>query len=366
MKTKILLLFGVLFTCSILSISAQNLLISENFSTAEWEAEFVRLNPAYVTPAPNTTLAPATSPFITGFYNGYELFSGTIECGDGTLPCADGSMVHNNNGSGVAWRLKNKSSGVSYLTLPTISSAGTFILHVKTGGTNATNNHIELQQVDTIEGLPVVTVLKDWSLTGSGNAKFTTQLDEIKTYNVNSRGPITLRIGQAAAGAGVFVKIFGFEVEEHASVPLKHSIDSATTIQADNADNIGTTYGKYPQEAYDALGTAITNANVIFDNLESTSAQLIDGTTAINTAISDFEASIIDIGTGFNSTVSTTIKQQGRKLVSTEPTRISIYNIDGTLLYQRDQVKVMEVPTAIRQGIYLVKSNFGVQKMYFN
>lgn len=360
MKTKELLLILVLFTFSIQSISAQKLLISENFSTEEWETEFIRLNPTYVTPAANTSTS--VSPFYSGVFMGkYELYSGTIECGDGALPCVDGSMVHNNGGSAVAWRLKKQTSGASYLTLPTITSAGRVSVHVKSGGV-ATS--IKVQRVDTVEGAPVITDLTTLSLAASSNTKFLTQVDEVKTFWVDSRTPVTLRLGQVTGG--LFIKIFGFSVEEHASVSLKNSIDSATTIQAANVDNIGTTFGKYPQEAYDALGTAITNANVIFDNVASTRTQLIDGTTSINTAISDFEASKIDVGTGINTPKIITIKQNGRQLTLNETANIAIYNTVGTLVFQQDQVKVTEVPASIGNGIFLVKSGLSTRKIYLN
>lgn len=357
MKTKKLLLLIAIFAISSLGVSAQKLLVTENFSTSAWETEFISLNPAYVTPAVNTAL-PSTPGFLSGFYKGYELFSGTIECANGLLPCIDGVTVHNNNGSAVAWRLKNKSSGKSYLTLPTVTSSGTFTLHVKAGGTNATNNHIELQRVDTVEGLPVVTVLNDWSLAKSDATKFATQVDEIKTFWVDSRGPVTLRIGQAAAGAGVFIKIFGFEVEEHASIPLKSSIDSATVIQTANTANIGAEVGQYPQEAYDAFVAAITTANSVHASLASTRTQLIDGKTAIDNAITTFKASIVTVVTALNSnnTVNTQaygikggIKIEGLDVFS----QVSIYGVTGALVKQLFTSANSTV--ALPKGSYLVK-----------
>lgn len=357
MKTKKRLLFIVIFAISLLGVSAQKLLVSENFSTSAWETEFISLNPAYVTPAVNTAL-PSSPGFLSGFYKGYELFSGTIECADGLLPCIDGTTVHKNNVSAVAWRLKNKSSGKSYLTLPTVTSSGTFTLHVKTGGTSATNNHIELQRVDTIGGVAVITVLNDWSLASSTATKFSTQVDELKTFWVDSRGPIMLRIGQAAAGTGVFVKIFGFEVEEHASVPLKSSIDSASVIQTANTANIGTEVGQYPQESYDAFVAAIATANSVHANLASTRTQLINGKTDIDNAITTFKASIVTVVTALNSnnTVNTQaygikggIKVEGLGVFS----QVSIYGVTGALVKQLFTSANNTI--ALPKGSYLVK-----------
>lgn len=356
MKTRTLLVMAV-FAASALCVNAQKLLIDENFSTQAWEDEFIRLNPSYETPAASDE---AFTTLYSGIYfNKYTLFSGAVETqGDpATGLCADGTTFHKHDGVAVAWRLKNPNMGLSYLQLPKLPNAGTFTLHVKTA---AVTPKIVLQKVEMIEGIEVVTEITNWKLTNPDDAMFLTQVDELKTFHVDSRDSITLRIGQ---GGKRFIKIFGFQVEEHFSAGLKHSIDSATVIK--NAAIIGTAVGEYPQAAYDDFVTAIADATTVFENTETTQIEVEDAELVLNTAIADFEASMIDVGTGFNPLNTITLKQYGRKLVTSEATRISIYNTDGTLLHQQDNVKVMDVPASIRQGIYLVKSKSGVQKMYF-
>jgi hypothetical protein len=358
MKTRTLLVMAVL-AASTVCINAQKLLINENFSTQQWEDEFIRLNPTYVTPA--TGGAAFTNLANGPYFDKYDLYSGAIEVQ--TEPanglCADGTTIHLHDGVAVAWRLKKSSAGASWIQLPKLPNAGTFTMHAKTG---AATPKIRLQMVKIVDGIEQITELTNWNLTATTDPMFTSYVDELKTFNVNSRDSITLRIGQ---GADRFIKIFGFQVEEHFSAGLKHSIDSATVIKNDNADNIGTVAGQYPQAAYDDFVTAIADATTVFDNTETTQTEVEDAELALNTAITDFEASMIDVGTGFNPANTTTLKQYGRKLVTSEATRISIFNVDGSLLYQQDNVKIMDVPASIRQGIYLVKSKSGVQKMYF-
>lgn len=358
MKAKKLLLIAVLFTGSILNLSAQKLLISENFSAEEWETELIRLNPTYTTPLVNGS--------FTNLYSGlymdkYELFSGAIECGDGALVCGDGSMVHNNGGSAVAWRLKKQTSGVSYITLPTITSAGRISVHLKSGGV-ATS--IKVQRVDTVEGAPVVTDITTLSLSNSTNTKFTTQVDEVKTFWVDSRSPITLRFGQVTGG--LFIKVFGFSVEEHASIPLKQSIDSANVILSENAGNIGSAYGQYPQAVYDSLSTSVTNATAVFDNLTSNRTNLLDSKTNVDETISYFIANVNDMGTGINAPQVISFKQTGRKLELNKVAKVTIYNTVGSLVFEQDNAKIVEVPSSIGNGIFLVKSGLNMQKIYLN
>lgn len=375
MKTKTLLFAVVLFACSLISVSAQKLLINENFSTNEWEAEFVRLNPgtaedgvtllnpnatntaAYVTPT--ATGAAYSNLNSTDIYIGqYNLFGGAIECQanvDNSLTCPNGANHYNADDEGgvsVAWRLKKQTSGDSWLRLPKLPNAGKFSVHVKSAGVGT---KMKLQKVDMVDGSEVVTDLTEWNITASGNAKFTTQIDEIKTQWVDSRDSITLRIGQS--DAAIFIKIFGFEVEEHASVALKNSIDSATVIQTDNVENIGIGYGQYPQEAYEAFTSAITTATTVHDNLISTRTELLDGLTAMDIAITTFNDSK-NITTGFDFSKNDAVKVYGiaggLKISGADAnTQVSIFGLTGNLVKQ--QIISDEATVYLPTGSYLVK-----------
>lgn len=376
MKTRTLLVMAVL-AASTVCINAQRLLISEEFSSPEWQAEFLRLNPTYTTKVPGAVSAGATSvnsksaafsPLSSvELYFGKYNISGAVEFIRSYYSqavnyiCALGNDYHNvlvapNDSVPACFRFNN--SNTSYFEFPEISSAGNMILHVRSGNnTKYTNIFLKEWDSETTTWNQIHAFMLD-----KRDVFWNTSVDEILTFNINSRTPIKLEL---TGSDSLFCGMYKVDIEEHFSAGLKHSIDSATVIKNDNADNIGTAVGQYPQAAYDDFVTAIADATTVFDNTETTQTEVEDAELALNTAITDFEASMIDVGTGFNPVNTTTLKQFGRKLVTSEATRISIYNIDGTLLYQQDNVKIMDVPASIGQGIYLVKSKSGVQKMYF-
>lgn len=388
MKTKILLLITV-FAASTLCVSAQRLLISEEFSSPEWQAELLRLNPGFdedslpLNPnAPNANPYAARTPNVgaagnyayvnmnlTDLYHGKYKIAGDIEIINGEVhpksdTCAlDGGnhnvMITEGDSTGKYIPLgfrPFKTDG--YIELPEITSAGIITVHVISGN-NSTASTFSIDKWENEAWIQITTknINKRSSMGG--------MVDRIQTEDINSRIPIKLRLSKPISSDPYFA-IFEFAVEEHASVELKQYIDSASVILTDNAGNIGTEIGEYPQAVYDSLSSVVDSLNVVHDDLSTGRSALIDANIGMKDAITYFYANANDIGTGFNPASTVTIKQYGRKLVVNEPTRISIYNIDGTLLYQQDRVKVMEVPSTIGQGIYLVKSNFGVQKMYFS
>lgn len=387
MKTRTLLVMAVL-AASTVCMNAQRLLISEEFSSPEWQAELLRLNPGddefgvLINPnAPNVNPYAARTPSVgptgnyayvnmnlTDLYFGKYKLAGDMEIINGLVhpisdTCAlDGGnhnvMITEGDSTGVYKPIGFRPfKGTGYIEFPEISSAGQLTVHAICGNiTTASTMRIEKWENDSW----VVVANKNIARRNNMNGK----VDVISTHDINSRVPIKLRIG-LLDGTKPYFAIFEFAVEEHFSAGLKHSIDSATVIKNDNADNIGTAVGQYPQASYDDFVAAIADATTVFDNTETTQTEVEDAELALNTAITDFEASMIDVGTGFNPVNTTTFKQYGRKLVTSEATRISIFNTDGTLLYQQDNVKIMDVPASIRQGIYLVKSKSGVQKMYF-
>lgn len=387
MKTKFLLSLAVIVAASFWSVSAQRLLISEDISSAAWQAELLRLNPGstdgtsatLINPnAPNIAAYAPKSPATittnsTGAYtniNSTDLYfekyklKGDIESIGGIASdvCAADGGNHNvlitsgaYNGQSLALGFRPV-KGTGFFELPEISSAGRIYVHVRCGhNTNPTETKIQ-QWLNgtwtTISTLPV----KNRSL-------LTTSVDENLNYNVNSRTPIKLRIANLS-GTLPFFQIYEVNVEEHFSAGLKYSIDSATTIKNANSGNIGTAVGQYPQSAYDDFGIAITNATAVFDNTTTTETEVEDARLVMNSAIADFQASKVDVGTGINSPINGSIKQFGRKLVINKPATISIYNTVGTLVYQQDQVQVMEIPAYVGKGVFIVKSGPGVQKIY--
>lgn len=386
MKQKLLLIIAAAFAASFWSVNAQRLLISEDISSAAWQAELLRLNPGAdelgAPINPNATAIPYApkSPTTIGtnvnasyntinstdlYFNKYKL-SGDIETIGGMASdvcAADGGNhnvlitngVYNGSYLPVGFR-PYKNTG--YFEFPEVSSAGRIWAHVRCGNnTNGTKTYIQEWdglKWETLDSL----ILKKRSL-------LTTTVDENLYYNVNSRTPKKLRIVNLAT-TGYFLQIYEVNIEEHASVELKQSIDSAVAIRAANADNIGTAIGQYPQAVYDSLGVVITTSTGVYDNLDATRTTLLNNITKMNDAITYFNDNVNDIGTGISPLLSTSFKQYGRKLVINKPATISIYNTVGTLVYQQDQVQVMEIPASVGKGVFIVKSGPGVQKIYLS
>lgn len=393
MKAKLLLIIAVAFAISFQSVNAQRLLLSEDISSAAWQAELLRLNPGssdgtsatLINPnAPNVTAYAAKSPATVGtnvnasyntinstdlYFNKYKL-SGDIETIGGMASdvCAADGTNHNvyiasgaYAGSYLPVGLRPTKPAVTgnpggYFQLPKLPNAGRIYFHVR-GGNNATATELNVQKL--IDGT--------WTTINTAAVKkrslLTTTVDENLYYNVDSRDSVTLRIVNLSSSLPYF-QIYEINVEEHASVELKQSIDSATAIRTANAGNIGTAIGQYPQAVYDSLGVVITTSTGVYENLSASRSTLLNNITKMNDAITYFYANVNDIGTGISPLLSSSFKQYGRKLIINKPATISIYNTVGTLVYQQDQVQVMEIPASVGKGVFIVKSGSGVQKIY--
>lgn len=372
MKTKFLLSLAVILAASFWSVNAQKLLISEEFSSPEWQAEFLRLNPTYVLPVPGAVTSSSTSTSSnfgplssTELYFGKYKLAGAVEgirsyySQDVNYACVLGGD-HNlkySNDEYLPANFRFNNAGTSYFELPEITSADTITLHIRSGN-NTKLTYIYLHQWDNTTS---TWKQKNIFEAAKRDVYWATSVDEIVRYNVNSRTPVKLKL----TGSGpLYCGMFQLDVSEHFSAGLKHSIDSATVIKTENASNIGTANGQYPQSAYDDFSAAITTATTVFDNDATTQTEVEDAELVLNTAITNFKTSVNDISTGFNPATINTIKQFGRKLVINKPATISIFNTVGTLVYQQDQVQVMEVPASVGKGVFIVKSGPGVQKIY--
>jgi hypothetical protein len=225
------------------------------------------------------------------------------------------------------------------------------------GGNNATATELNLQKL--IDGT--------WTTINTPAVKkrslLTTTVDENLYFNVDSRDSVTLRIVNLSSTLPYF-QIYEVNVEEHASVELKQSIDSAVAIRAANAENIGSAIGQYPQAVYDSLGVVIATSTGVYENLGASRSTLLNNITKMNDAITYFNDNVNDVGTGISPLLSSSFKQYGRKLVTNKPATIAIYNTVGTLVYQQDQVQVMEIPASVGNGVFIVKSGPGVRKIY--
>lgn len=298
MKQKSLLLSLVLFASSLFSLSAQEVLLSENFSSIEWENELKRLNPGadefgvlinkeatnvlpYVTPtvdgAAYTSLNQGyNNDSLPDFYFGKYRLIGAIET-KAVLPCALGTEFnHDNNGTAVGFRLQNTASGM--IEFPEIASAGDFTIHIRNGNsTNATKVAVE----KLVDG--VWTNVYTFDLQKNSAFEGVTQ-DEVLTTNLNLEGPVKLRLINNVATTKRFMNLFGFEIKSR--VP-------------------------------NAVGKVVSNP----------------------------------------------FKVAGRKLTTETPVNIAIYNTLGAVVFEQDVQNEVEVPATVGNGVFVVKSALGTQKL---
>ena len=295
MKIKTLLFSFVFFAAVLYNASAQTVLLSENISSPLWEAELLRLNPGavdgvpinpnannpvpYATPDPSTT--GATSRYLnlnsTDLYFDKYRLVGAIEVLP-VLPCPLGEeWAHDLNGAAVAFRLQNSVDGS--IEFPELPSAGTITVHIRNG--NGTNPHaVSLEKFESEIWLPIhVFDLQQHTALETR--------DEVLTYNVDSSGPIKLRLVNNAATPTRFINLYGFEITAHASTNVP--------------------------------GVDISHSRVA-----------------------------------------------GRRLIASDPSKVSVYNILGVLVYENHVVNEIELPASIGNGVFIVKHEKGAQKIILN
>jgi hypothetical protein len=92
----------------------------------------------------------------------------------------------------------------------------------------------------------------------------------------------------------------------------------------------------------------LRNAGTRYINLYRVSVGSYDGLTTVPT------------------TQSPVFKQMGRRLIVESPTRITLYNLQGTRLFDSDVENETVIPENITKGIYIVTTNKGAQKIILN
>jgi hypothetical protein len=300
-------LAAALIAGSYLTVSAQTLILSEDFSTPEWQAELLKLNPGADefgvlknTNAPNILPFAPPSPIegtnknasynnmnVTDLYFGKYKLNGDMETigGIGSDVCvADGGNHNVSIPAGfyagqmlpLGFRMF-KTTG--FLELPEIASADSIILHIR-GGNDSKVTQLTLQKWEsdawtTIVNLPVL----------NRGAFFANNVDEIIKYKIASSTPVKLRI--AHLDTQPYFQIYQIDIQEFAPSGVQN-----------------------PEAA------------------------------------------------GF--------KQTGRKLVVNEPTKISIYNTVGGLMFEKSVTSELEIPASLGNGVFMVKTSKGNQKIFLN
>ncbi|MPM77094.1 hypothetical protein SDC9_124094 [bioreactor metagenome] len=245
--------------------------ISEDFSSAEWDSEFLRLNPTYIRPTAGTNFGAINS--ADRYFDKY-LLKGAVIGTKATPNCAIPEITHGDANVAIAFRLANTGSS-SYMELPTMNNAGNITLHVRNGNATA-DGKITLQKYDaedwsTITELPV-------RFADSYNA---TSIDEVISYPVNLDEEVKLRVH----GGDKFVQVFRVDV---------------------------TPFG--------------------FSGLNNSKADIFG--------------------------------LAGRKITVQHPTRLSLYNTMGVLVYEKEIENQTGLPAYVGNGIFLAKTGMGTQKIF--
>lgn len=217
-KHKKLILLSLL-SISFFTVSGQNYRISEDFSSAEWFAELLRLNPGnqlndyafgdnpYATPATGGGNSYDDLNNFQLYFGKYRLF-GSIET-LAVLPCPLGeALTHKNlvSNVAVAFRLANPAG---YIELPELPDAGTITIHVRNGNQSiATQLGLEQYEPVTDTWIPLYT----FNLKAYGT--YPAFRDEVLSYDINSDGPIQLRLINNVAVTPRFINVYKLDVTE--------------------------------------------------------------------------------------------------------------------------------------------------------
>lgn len=219
MLVKKRLIFTTVFFLFLFASTAQKYHISEDLSSAEWQAEFLRLNPGnqlndyafgdnpYATPATGGGNSYDDLNNFQLYFGKYRLF-GSIET-IAVLPCPLGEAhthINTTSNVAVAFRIANPAG---YIELPEIPNAGTITIHVRNGN-QGIDTQLGLEQYEPVTGtwLPLYT----FELKAFGT--YPAFRDEVLSYDINADGPVKLRLINNVAVTTRFINLYKFEVTE--------------------------------------------------------------------------------------------------------------------------------------------------------
>ena len=143
---------------------------------------------------------------------------------------------------------------------------------------------------------------------------------------------------------------------------------TGTTLQLQQFDastSVWTTIHTFDLKPYgEVIVTSLDE--IVTYNINSTSAiklRIIGGakfTYLYRVDIAANEAS------GLNDIKSSSFKLAGRKLITSQPVNILLYNSVGALVFERNVQNEIELPISLGKGIFFVKSELGSQKIFLN
>lgn len=308
MKTKSFFLIAALIIGAYLPATAQNLILSEDFSSPEWQAELLRLNPGAddfgvlinpnaTNPLPYAPKSPATGANKNTSYNvlnstdkyfGKYNLVGDIEtiAGMNSDVCAYDGGNHNvliSDGGAydgqeipLGFRM-NKTTG--YMEFPEISTIDSIILHVR-GGNNDLSTELSIQKYENsawteITRLPVQNRSAIWDYA----------VDEILKYEMPESDKNNVKIRIAHTDTQPFFQIYQVDIWG-SSVSALHTPETAV------------------------------------------------------------------------------FTQNGRKLTLSEPMNVSVFSILGKTMLETSKVEELDIPASLGNGIFIIKTEKGNQKIF--
>ena len=307
MKTKQLLIIAALFAGSVMTTQSQTILVEEDFSSTEWENELARLNPG-------------------------------------------------NDEFGVP-KNANATNPAAYVTPP------------PTGGTGAYQN---VNPVDLYFG--------EYRLVGGIEVLEPGLCEDGLTHaNPTTGKAVAFRFTNPSATAPE--GIFEFPILPKAGTITIHVKNGNSTndcnlgLEKYNAatmewDTIKVFTLKKRNNLKNDLGEALLDETLSFD-INSTDPIKLRlrnfkyGTLATR-FLNMYHLTITDAVSSVQNPEAAGFKQIGRKLVVGEPTKISIYNTIGSLMFEKQVVNELEIPASLGNGVFMVKTSKGNQKIFLN
>ena len=262
MKKTLLIMLAITAT---LHVSAEDptLLVSENFSTPEWAAEFVNVDPTYVKPAPggNKSVIDSIAYFDKYYLNG-AVVPLELNADNPTLDCAlfaTTSIVHTDaDGHAVSFRLRN--SGTSIMEFPELPNAGIITVHVRNGNkTAATTMKVQKFEMDMWSDVHT------FDLQPSNNFK-DTSVDEILSFDIASIVPIKLRLSRGDK----FIMLFQVDIATYAPSSVTNPVYagfklSGRTLSTDEPTQVSI-YNMLGKSVFEAYVEQTTELPVSIEN----------------------------------------------------------------------------------------------------
>jgi hypothetical protein len=159
--------------------------ISEDFSSAAWDAELKRLNPNYTTLLPGAEFQNMNN--VDYYFDKYA-FDGAMISEPYMPNCANHDITHGDGSHAIAYRFRN--SGTSFMEFPEMAGAGTITVHVR----NANNTVATTLTLEQYAG-------GSWSAIHTFNLKAkndysTSSVDEVLSHVIGSSTPVKLRLNR--------------------------------------------------------------------------------------------------------------------------------------------------------------------------